>query len=643
MSATETIEQPLDFEQVFEHSPDAIFIEDLEGNVLAANQAACDLHEMPREELVGVNVLDLVPPEARDVVAREFPGWSTGELQAYDGYSYTRHGRAVPVEIRCRHIEYGGKPALLLHVREVAQRRQAEDALRESERSLREAQRIAHMGSWLWDLQTGEVAWSDEAYRLFGLEPGRTEMTFDRFLSMVHPDDREGVRGRVEEALASGQDYMNEYRAVGVDGRERTMFSRGQVLRDMDGNPHIFRGSIVDITDRKKAEEERKALQTQIQYAQKLESLGVLAGGIAHDFNNLLLGILGNAELAMDGLDPASTTSEHLGEIEMAAKRAADLCRQMLAYSGRGTFKIEPISLNQVIEEMGKLLARTLSKKAQLSFDLDPELPAVEADAAQIQQIVLNLITNASEALGENGGTVSVRTGVIVCSSEYLAGAWLSPALPAGRYVRLEVIDNGCGMTEETRRKIFDPFFTTKFTGRGLGLAAVLGIVRGHKGAIEVCSERGKGTTFQVLFPESAAPVPAPGIEGEGEDGWTGSGTVLLVDDEDAVRRVADHMLRRLGFSVLTAGDGREAVAVFREHADDIVSVVLDLTMPVMDGDEAARQILAIRDNVPILLSSGYNEQDIAGRFAGTAVVDFIEKPYEMSLIRAKLRAALEC
>jgi PAS domain S-box-containing protein len=319
-----------------------------------------------------------------------------------------------------------------------------------------------------------------------------------------------------------------------------------------------------DISERRRAEEERGKLEARMREVQKLESLGVLAGGIAHDFNNLLMAILGNADLAMFSLSAASPARSYIEEIALASQRAADLCHQMLAYSGKGRFVVGRYNLSEIVQEMAQMLEVSVSKRATLRYSFAPGLPAVEADATQLRQVIMNLITNASESLGDLSGVISVTTGVMECDRAYLADSHLDDHLPEGKYVYLEVADTGSGMDEETRRRIFDPFFTTKFTGRGLGLAVVLGIVRGHHGAIKVYSEPGKGTNFKILFPAvdwapedraASAVQSAPLSHG---------GTVLLVDDDAKVRQVGAEMLKILGFKVLAAATGQEGLEVFR-------------------------------------------------------------------------------
>ena len=393
--------------------------------------------------------------------------------------------------------------------------------------------------------------------------------------------------------------------------------------------------------ERREDEEAQRRLELQIQQAQKLESLGILAGGIAHDFNNLLTAILGNADLAKTEVLPGTAVHANLDDIEVASRRAADLCRQMLAYSGKGSFVIDAVDMPTLVREMAHMLDVSISKKVQLNMQFADDVPAVEADVTQIRQVVMNLITNASEAIGDAPGVIVLRLGALEADRSYLEQTVLTK-VPAGRYAFLEVTDTGCGMDESVRARLFDPFFTTKFTGRGLGMAAVLGIVRGHQGAITVESTPGKGSTFRVLLPAASGPTATTTDTGDGrEPGWQGSGLVLLIDDEEVVRSLGKKMLERLGFEVLTAVDGEEGVEVFRRRHHDIQCVVLDLTMPRMDGSACLAALQEVREDVCVILSSGYSEQEVASRFAGSGLAGFIQKPYQLATLRRTLHAAI--
>lgn len=424
-----------------------------------------------------------------------------------------------------------------------------------------------------------------------------------------------------------------------VEGRKKdgTLFPVEIESRTVTGEKENYRvAAFRDITERKRIEEERFKLEEQMVQTQKLESLGVLAGGIAHDFNNLLAAIMGHAELTKRRLPPESSALENLRQIEHASERAADLAKQMLAYSGKGKFVTETINLNDLLEEMIHMLQVSISKNVVLRLDPYASLPVINADATQIRQIIMNLVINASEAIGKKSGIISISTGCMDCDKDYLKNVWLEENLKDGLYVYVEVADTGCGMDKETLSKLFDPFFTTKFTGRGLGMSAVMGIVRGHNGALKVYSEIDKGTTFKILLP--AANKPAEVFNGElHTDTWVGTGKVLLVDDEETVRGIGVEMLKELGFDPLTANDGKEALEVFKNNAD-ITLVVLDLTMPKMGGEQCYRELKLLNPDVRVIISSGYNEYEVSQKFIGKGIAGFVQKPYKLSTLKEAIR-----
>jgi PAS domain S-box-containing protein len=387
---------------------------------------------------------------------------------------------------------------------------------------------------------------------------------------------------------------------------------------------------------------ERKRFSEQLLQTQKLESLGLLAGGVAHDFNNLLTGIMGNASMLQGLVGSADPARRMLKDLLRASETAAHLTRQLLAYSGKGRFVVEPLNLSRLVTEAGSLLQVSIPKRVQLQLKLDPELPSIEADAGQMQQVIMNLVINGAEAIGEDqSGTVLVTTAVQDVDQDYIQTTFGSAEIVPGPYVTLEVHDTGCGMDAEIQAKIFDPFFTTKFTGRGLGLAAVLGIVRGHKGALNVYSSPGRGTTFKVLFPASEVRPSRMESGAQMQADLRDIGTVLVIDDEEMVRGVAKSMLESYGYSVLVADDGRSAVELFKEVGHQISVVVLDLTMPSMSGEETFRQLRTIRSNVRVILSSGYDEVEAVKRFTGKSLTGFIQKPYTAGQLAQKVRDAV--
>ncbi len=466
----------------------------------------------------------------------------------------------------------------------------------------------------------------------------------DRLLGVVldQLEDSEAFLAKVKALYRSADEDFDSVRFK--DGRIFDRFSRPLMHDDViAGRVWCFR----DVTERRQIEEQRLEMERRLLHAQKLESLGVLAGGIAHDFNNLLMAMLGNLELALRELSPVSPVRSRLDAAGHAARRAADLTRQMLAYSGRGKFLVGRVDLNELVRENVHLLRTSIPRTVTLNLHLDSVLPAVEADAGQIQQVTMNLITNAAEAIGGEPGVVALSTGVKDCDGSYLSRSCLDELAPAGRYAYLEVTDNGCGMDEDTRKRMFDPFFTTKFTGRGLGLPAVFGIVRGHGGAILLDSAPGKGTTIRVLFPAFAG---APGVADPAERAsddvveaapGTGKGTILIADDEEMVLQACAAMVGSMGYAVLTAEDGEQAVEVVRRHGTGIRAIILDLTMPKLDGVAALERILRIEPDAKVILSSGYDEAEATRRVAKERLAGFIRKPYRLEQLQSTLERVL--
>lgn len=397
-----------------------------------------------------------------------------------------------------------------------------------------------------------------------------------------------------------------------------------------------------DLTERKRAEEERLNMERALLETQKLESLGVLAGGVAHDFNNLLTAVMGSASLARDMAEPDSPLAGYLEHIEAASQQATDLARQMLAYSGKGRFTLTTFDLRSAVQETEHLLRASIPRHVQLVSEVGDQPLYLRGDPGQIRQVVMNLVINAAEAIGQHEGTVTIRTrSVGLEDRSAVRGADLERT--DGDYVLLEVDDTGPGMDAETQARIFEPFFSTKATGRGLGLAAVGGIVRGHHGSISVDTTPGKGTRFGILLPaaEPEAETRSEEATDPAAEGTVDGGTVLVVDDEDAVRTVARIILEENGYNVLTAEDGREGVDLFRQHADEVQVVLLDLTMPHMGGREAMAAMREIRPGVRVLLSSGYDDQEAASELAGNRVTAFIHKPYRAEQLLASVREIL--
>ncbi len=863
------------YEGLIELASDGIVIHELatqvgRGKFVEVNSSICTLLGYTPQEMLALTLIEITAPEDHPVIPKEAEKLKRDGVLRHEKTLLSKDGRRIFAELRTRIFEQHGRPMVMSVIHDMTARKQAEDAVRSSEARLARAQRVAKMGSWELDLQSGELLWSDQVYRIFGLTPGEFKPSYEAWMAFIDPDQRDRVRTVVENALV-GQAYYVEYTIRLPDGSVRHLLGQANVDFDQTGNPIRMVGTTQDITERKetemqmrelsqkltyhvdhsplaviewgpdmrlirwsgeaerifgwKAEEvlgkrmdefrwiyiedqpkvkevsvilqtgtdprqfsvnrnyrkdgsvihcewynsslldesgkfvsllslvldvterklaeqalresdekfekvfrlnaapmaltrlrdgliidvneswekafglsrdsvvghnpaefghwkdlhereslfrdlksetkslhreiefirqggepwialvsaevitingeevvvtsalditERKRSEERIREAQKLESLGLLAGGVAHDFNNLLVGVIGNASLARDLLPSGHTAIQLMDQVVKTGEQAAHLTRQMLAYAGKGRFVIEPVNLSDLIPEISGLVQPSISKRISVHFELGDNLPVVHADRGQMQQIYMNLVLNAAEAIGSDPGLITVRTGV------------------RQEHVYLEVRDNGCGMDAATKAKIFDPFYTTKFLGRGLGLAAVAGIVRGHKGVLEVSSAPGHGSCFTVLLPAvkhvSAVSVPTDRI-GQLPGG---SGTILVVDDEEIVREVAQKALEQCGFTVLAASSGQAAIDMVKRDGGQISLALLDLSMPGMGGDEVLPEFRKLRPEMKVIVSSGYSEDEALRLFQGQEVSGFIQKPYTSSRLVEKIKRTIE-
>ena len=615
----------------------------VDGKIRFMNDFGLRFFGYTEEELLGQDVLILVPGvetgsgrNMADLVRRV--SQNPDQFQVVPSENIKKDGEIVWVTWTNKAIkdELGNLEEILAIGNDITRLKELEEELRTSEHRYRQLNRSMVQPLALHEIICDETG-APVDYRYLDVNPA-----FENLLGMSAED----IIGKTVLELLPGTEkfWIEKYGKVALEGVPVHFQNHSQVLkRHFDVvafSPQHGQFAIIatDITDRLKMHEEQRRIEEKMYHAQKLESLGVLAGGIAHDFNNILMAILGHTELALMRLSPESPVKDNLQRIEIAAVKAADLARQMLAYSGKGRFVVESLNLNRLIEEMIHILKVSISKNAVLRFNYSQHIPAIEADATQLQQIIMNLVINASEAIGERSGVIAISTGVMDCDRQYLEATAVDEKLPEGPYVFVEFADTGCGMDQDTLHQLFDPFFSTKFTGRGLGMAAVLGIVRGHKGAIKVYSELGKGTTFKVLFPASTRSEYLHDVKPE-DSHWEGSGTILLVDDEETVVALGKEMLQELGFSVVTAADGFEALNVYQENRDHIFCVVMDLTMPHMDGEQAFRELRRIDPTVKIIMTSGYNEQEVSQKFLGKGMSGFIQKPYRASTLQTALQA----
>jgi PAS domain S-box-containing protein len=634
--------------KVLESALDAVVAIDASERVIGWNGRAEEIFGWRREDAVGRRLAELVIPERERAAHRAGLArfLETGEgpfLQRRLAVTAQRKdGREFPAELSVTPVRVGGAFTFYAFVRDVSDARRAEEALRTSERFCRRLAEATPHAIFVFDVLDRRLDYaSDRSESVVGWTPEALLAKGAAGVEeLVHPDDRAKVPEMLHAwAAAADDDVVTTELRVGASGAWRIVRAHVRPFaRAADGRVRQVVGTVEDVSLSRREEEERRALATRVQGAQKMESLGVLAGGIAHDFNNLLTSILGNAGLALVRMRPSSPARPFVDQIQRAARRAADLTEQLLAYAGKGRYVVEPVEFASLVEEMTDLLRTVVAKDVRLVYRFGAGVPAVMGDATQLRQVVMNLITNASEACVGKGGDVVVSTFRVEVGPGDVVGIGSGEPLAPGGYVLLQVEDTGSGMDEPTLAKIFDPFFTTKMTGRGLGLAGVLGIVRSHHGAIRVRTELGRGSRFQVYLPVAErADTPTSAVVRASR--WRGSGTVLVVDDEEDVRNVAVAMLRDAGFDTVEASDGAEALERFREHRDRVVLVVLDLTMPRLDGVATLAALRAISPAAKVLVSSGYAEEEAMARFDSKAGPDgFLRKPYLLDEFRATVR-----
>ncbi|MCO4771017.1 MAG: PAS domain-containing protein [Deltaproteobacteria bacterium] len=640
------------FESIIEHLPAMLFVKDAENlEFVRVNQAFEELVGLRRGDVYGKSDQDFFPPDEaaffkrkdREVLeGRELLNIPEEPVHtAHLGLRYL-HTRKIPL------LDEDGNPEFLLGIStDITAAKEATETLKTVQRELRNRE------AWLRVLLHAfpGIVWAADKRSRFtaiaGAHMDRLGLHAEKSVGASVTDHLADLRLSAEplDEMTSGEVIslveLHERALAGTPSSGE--FTDGERVYEVRLEPMVPEqhlgvvGTALDITERRKLEQQR--MESRLQEAQKLESLGLLAGGIAHDFNNLLVGMLGNASLALSELgEEHSSIKEHLERIEAAAGRASDLTHQMLAYSGRGRFVVEPVDLSEIVRDMAQLLEVSVPKSAALELQLDDDLPSVDADVVQLRQIVMNLITNAADALKDARGSIRLTTRRFTVDDWYLGRTRLAGGeLEQGPYVVLEVRDNGRGMQSDVVDRMFDPFFTTREEGHGLGLAAVLGIMRGHGGAIRVDTALGSGTTIEAFFPASthatSQSVPTLLHFDIGPPG-----RVLVVDDESTVRQLAQVALERAGFHVTVAENGLEALKLFEQDPDEFGVILLDLTMPVMDGEETFRALRELRPGVRVLLSSGYHEQEATARFAGRGLAGFLQKPYRAQELVSQVR-----
>ncbi|MBU0678331.1 MAG: PAS domain S-box protein [Verrucomicrobia bacterium] len=739
---------------LFDESPDAIFVEDVQGNVLDVNRRACELHDLSREELIGKNVLDLVPPEERERVAGDFPKWSAGSIHHYSGFSYKADGTAIPVEIRRSSIIHKGQEAHLLHVRDVSERVEAEKKIQFTEFSLAHASLAA-----FWVAEDASFAYANEAaarslgytkeellsmgvpdidplytaeawpehWKVFSREKVLTfeslhrrkdgttfpvEITTNyvevdgkpfmfsfaqniaerkqaeeslrqseaRFRELVallpelifeiSPDghvlfaNRTGLEmfGYTEEELAAGLNAFNMFARRDVP---RVVSNMSKVVRGenighteymakrkngtffpvsayvapiiKEGTIVGLRGIGVDVTDRKRAEE----IEARMMQADKLESIGVLAGGIAHDFNNILMSIIGYCDLALQDSKEGNDVRGHLEEIMSAGKRARTLIKQIQTFSRESDSEKKPVDIRSVVQEALHFLRVSIPVMIRIDTDLHEDCGTIAADPTQVHQVVMNICTNAYQAMESTGGVLRIAVEPIEVTPDLAAR---NPDLHPGPYVRLIIEDNGPGIDPYHLPRIFDPFFTTKdpTKGTGLGLSVVHGIISGHHGAVTVESEPGKGTRFEIYLPRAKTPAADATASTQELQPQKGTERILCVDDEERIAQLSKRLLETLGYTADSFSSSAEALAAFRENPDMYDLVLTDLAMPELTGTELASTILQIRPDIPIVLCTGYNQTVTQEEVVRTGISKLVHKPFTRDQIARDLRELLD-
>jgi PAS domain S-box-containing protein len=621
------------FRDLFDNSPDAILVEDLNGTVLDVNFAACVLHGMTSDQLIGKNALvDLIPTARREAASNDFQKLAAGKLSWVEGEILTADGRFTPVEVRAGRIEYSGKPAMLLHVRDITERRAAETALQSSETLFRSVWENSVDGMRLTDENGAVVAINDAYCKLVGMEAQSLE---GKLFTVVYAasEDREAILKRQREHFAArGPQRKRQQQHTFHDGRTVTMEISDSFI-EVRGRPLLMLSLFRDITTQKRLEE-------QLRQSQKMEAIGQLAGGVAHDFNNILTVIHGHASLlATSGLDEHGARSAQ--QITLATERAAGLTRQLLTFSRRQLIQPKRLDMNKIVGNMTDMLGRILGEDIALQLNYSTAPATVEADAGMMEQVLLNLSVNARDAM-PRGGQLFARISIVDVNEEHVQR---HPEARTGRFVCLSNTDTGLGIPPENLSRIFEPFFTTKEVGKGtgLGLATVYGIVKQHQGWVEVESTVGKGTTFRIYIPHAGEE------QGQTEKPTTqiiirgGSETILLVEDEKPVRELVARVLEKYGYKVLQAGSGAEAIEVWNPHKDEIHMLLTDLIMPgAMNGRELAETLRMERPDLKVIFTSGYSADIVGKDFKIEADLNFLQKPYHPQTLALAVRRCLD-
>ena len=638
------------FSQMFEQSTTSMCFYNPDGTVNRVNDEFCKMFGVEEKVIIdaGYNVFkDQAAIDAgilsllRDIFEeKNTKHWEINFdidiASASTGTPTSRTGKifievfGYPVLNREGNLEY-----VVLQHYDITDRKRAEEALKENEKRYKEAQRMGHVGNWEYELETENFWGSQEAKRIYGFDPESKEFTTEEVESCI--PERERLHQALLDLIEKNIPYNLEFEIRPVSGPDKKIIkSIAEVTRDASGVPMKVVGVIQDITQQKETEKAMVKLERQLRQSQKMEAIGTLAGGIAHDFNNLLMAIQGRTSIMLMKKDSSHPDIRHLKGIENNVESAAELTRQLLGFARGGKYEVRPTDLNELVKKENRMFGRT-KKEITIHGKYAEDLWSVEIDQGQIEQVLLNLYINAWQAM-PGGGNLYLETENVTLDEDYAKPFSIAP----GRYVKISVTDTGVGMDKATQERIFEPFFTTKGMGRGtgLGLASAYGIIKNHSGFINVYSEKGHGTTFNIYLPASEKEV----IEEKEPTGDTlrGTETVLFVDDEDMIIEVAGELFEQLGYKVLTAGSGREAIETYEKNKEKIDIVLLDMIMPDMSGGETYDKLKEINPDIKVLLASGYSMIGTATEIMGRGCSGFIQKPFKMKELSQKLREILD-
>ena len=619
--------------------PDAIVELDLDGHIMICNRM---FGQLDPDTVIGNLFMQYLPKDQRVHFSEAMTrARKTGEISDFelpvkmDGKLTWWATRIVPIQQENYCTGY------LVIAADNTRRKTAEDALRLSELRLEEAQRIAQIGNWVWDFATGDLFWSDEMYRIFGYDREEGAPTLDLFFSRTHPEDRELLEMAIQRTINKGRNLKVDYRILRENDQVHHIFAKAKVELGPDRKPLRLAGTAQDVTDRRRMEDERAKLESQLKHVQKMETLGTLAGGIAHDFNNILTPILGYTEMAIANVPPGNKVREDLMHALKAANRAKDLVKQILTFSRHVEQERRPVDAALIVKEGVKLIRAWLPTTVAIRMDIDEHCGQVFADPTQIHQVLMNLCTNAYHAIGEReDGEIVIGLQPGEMTTHELAA---NPGVGEGHFVVLSVTDNGAGMTPSVKARVFEPFFTTKKSGdgTGLGLSVVHGIVTGHEGGIAVVSQEGEGSEFKIFLPLVAHPEEEKRLP-ESHINLAGKERILFVDDEEVIAEMGREMLTRMGYAVTTSSSSDDALALFKEDPGSFDLVITDQTMPHMTGAQLAKEMLAIRADLPVIMISGFSERISAEDSRAMGICDYVPKPILAVDLNKAIRRALD-